>query len=402
VEASGEELARFFETVLPHLNELQRRVVAGTMSEGLGRGGKSAVAVASGMSRNTVIKAEREVISGIEPTERQRAIGGGDIKAEEKQPGLLEALDELVNPATRGNPMSFLRWTSKSTAKLAEDLVRQGFKITDDTVGRILRSLGYSLQAPAKEKEGASHPDRDAQFVYLNTKVGEFANDGQPVISVDTKKKELVGEFSNGGREYHLSGEPTRVSVHDFIDKELGRAVPYGVYDLANDEGWVSVGDSADTATFATEAIRRWWAQMGRDRFPDATRLLVTADGGGSNGHRVRLWKVELAKLAAETGLEITVCHYPPGTSKWNQIEHKMWSYISMNWRGRPLVSYRTIIELISATTTTKGLTIRAEADLNSYETGTKVSDADLAEIPLQRHDFHGDWNYTIAHSNSR
>src|SRR5487761_2114518 len=267
----------------PHLNELQRRVVAGAVSEGLGRGGKSAVAVASGMSRNTVIKAEREVASGIAPSERQRAVGGGDIKAEEKQPGLLEALDELVNPETRGNPMSFLRWTSKSTGKLAAELVRQGFKITDDTVGRILRSLGYSLQAPVKEKEGASHPDRDAQFVYLDTKVGEFVTSGQPVISVDTKKKELVGEFSNGGREYHLSGEPTRVNVHDFIDKELGRAVPYGIYDLANDEGWVSVGDSADTATFAVEAIRRWWGSMGKLRFPDATRLLITADAGGSN-----------------------------------------------------------------------------------------------------------------------
>jgi hypothetical protein len=402
VEASREELARFFETVFPHLNELQRRVVAGALSQGLGRGGKSAVALASGMSRNTVIKAEREIAGGIEPSVRQRAVGGGDIKAEEKQPGLLEALDELVNPETRGNPMSFLRWTSKSTAKLADDLVRQGFKITDDTVGRILKSLGYSLQAPAKEKEGTAHPDRDAQFVYLNAKVGEFANDGQPVISVDTKKKELVGEFSNKGREYQPIGEPTRVNVHDFIDKTLGRAVPYGIYDLANDEGWVSVGDSADTATFATEAIRRWWQQMGRSRFPDATRLLITADGGGSNGHRVRLWKVELAKLAKETGLEVTVCHYPPGTSKWNRIEHKMWSYISMNWRGRPLVSYRTIIELISATTTASGLTIRAEADPNTYEKGVKVTDAELAAIPLQRHDFHGDWNYTIAQSNSR
>lgn len=402
MEAGAEELARFFETVFPHLNELQRRVVAGAMSRGLGRGGKSAVATASGMSRNTVIKAEREVIDGIEPSSRQRAVGGGDIKAEEKQPGLLEALDELVNPETRGNPMSLLRWTSKSTAKLAEDLVRQGFKITDDTVGRILRSLGYSLQAPAKEKEGAAHPDRDAQFVYLNEQVGRFVEEGEPVISVDTKKKELVGEFSNKGREYQPVGEPVRVNVHDFLDKELGRAVPYGIYDLLNDEGWVSVGDSADTASFAVEAIRRWWNEMGRDRFPNATRLLITADGGGSNGHRVRLWKVELAKLAAETGLEITVCHYPPGTSKWNRIEHKMWSFISMNWRGRPLVSYRTIIELISATTTASGLTIRAEIDPNTYEKGVKVTDEELAAVPLRRHDFHGDWNYTIAQSNSR
>jgi len=344
------------------------------MAVGLGRGGKSAVAEATGMSRNTVIKATGEVENGISPSDRQRAVGGGDIKAEVKQPGLLEALEELVHPATRGNPMSFLRWTSKSTAKLADDLVRQGFKITDDTVGRILRNLVYSLQAPVKEKEGTAHPDRNAQFSYLNDRVGDFMQAGQPVISVDTKKKELVGEFSNGGREYHPIGEPPRVKTHDFIDKELGRAVPYGVYDLANDEGWVSVGDTADTASFAVEAIRRWWHTMGRPRFPKATKLLITADAGGSNGHRVRLWKLELAKFAQETGLEVTVCHYPPGTSKWNKIEHRMFSFISMNWRGRPLVSYRTIIELISATTTASGLTIRAVEDRNFYETGTKVS----------------------------
>ncbi|MCL4445939.1 MAG: ISAzo13 family transposase [Actinobacteria bacterium] len=402
MEATREELARFFSAVLPHLNEVQRRVVAGAMASGLGRGGKSAVAVASGMSRNTVIKAEREVLLGMEPSSRQRALGGGDRPSEVKQPGLLEALDELVNPDTRGNPMSLLRWTSKSTAKLADDLVRQGFKITDDTVGRILKGLGYSLQAPAKEKEGAPHPDRDAQFGYLNDEVTAFVEANEPVISVDTKKKELVGEFSNGGRGYHPKGEPTRTKTHDFVDPELGRAVPYGVYDIQNDEGWVSVGDSADTSTFAVEAIRRWWNEMGKARFPDATKLLITADGGGSNGHRVRLWKIELAKLAAETGLVITVAHYPPGTSKWNRIEHKMFSFITMNWRGRPLVSYRTIIELISATTTSSGLTIRAEADLNYYETGTKVTNAELAAVPLTRHEFHGDWNYTIAPSNSR
>ena len=403
MEVSREELARFFTTVLPHLNEVQRRVVAGAMAAGLGRGGKSAVAEASGMSRNTVIKAEREVSEGIEPSERQRALGGGDIKSEVKQPGLLEALDELVHPETRGNPMSFMRWTSKSTGKLADELVRQGFKITDDTVGRILKKeLGYSLQAPSKQKEGTAHPDRDGQFHYLNKQIGLFAKVDQPVISVDTKKKEIVGDFSNGGAEWHPAGEPTRTKTHDFVDKELGRAVPYGVYDLANDEGWVSVGDTADTASFAVEAIRRWWATMGRPRFPGATRLLITADAGGSNGYRVKLWKVELAKLAAETGLEITVCHYPPGTSKWNKIEHRMFSFISMNWRGRPLVSYRTIVELISNTTTVKGLTIRAEEDLNYYETGTKVSDDELAAVPLTRHKFHGDWNYTIAQSDSR
>jgi transposase len=381
---------------------VQRRVVAGAMSEALGRGGKSAVAEASGMSRNTVIKAEREVSEGIEPTARQRAIGGGEIKSEDKQPGLLVALDELVHPETRGNPMSYMRWTSKSTGKLATELVRQGFKITDDTVGRILKSLGYSLQAPSKQKEGAAHPDRNAQFNYLNKEVDRFIKAGQPVISVDTKKKEIVGEFSNGGSEWHPAGEPTRTKTHDFVDKELGRAVPYGVYDLANDEGWVSVGDTADTASFAVEAIRRWWASMGRPRFPDATKLLITADAGGSNGYRVKLWKVELAQLAQQTGLEITVVHYPPGTSKWNKIEHKMFSFISMNWRGRPLVSYRTIVELISNTTTAKGLRIRAEEDLNYYETGTRVSAAELAAVPLTPHTFHGDWNYTIAQSVNR
>jgi transposase len=377
-------------------------VVAGAMSEALRRGGKSAVAEASGMSRNTVIKAEREVSEGIEPSERQRAIGGGEIKSEDKQPGLLVALDELVHPETRGNPMSYMRWTSKSTGKLATELVRQGFKITDDTVGRILKSLGYSLQAPSKQKEGAAHPDRNAQFNYLNKEVDRFIKAGQPVISVDTKKKEIVGEFSNGGSEWHPAGEPTRTKTHDFVDKELGRAVPYGVYDLANDEGWVSVGDTADTASFAVEAIRRWWASMGRPRFPDATKLLITADAGGSNGYRVKLWKVELAQLAQQTGLEITVVHYPPGTSKWNKIEHKMFSFISMNWRGRPLVSYRTIVELISNTTTAKGLRIRAEEDLNYYETGTRVSAAELAAVPLTPHTFHGDWNYTIAQSVNR
>ena len=349
------------------------------------------------MSRNTVIKATREVETGISSSDRQRAVGGGDIKAEVKQPGLLEALDDLVHPATRRDPMPFLRWTSKSTAKLADDLVCQGFKITDDTVGRILKNLGYSLQAPAKEKENTTHPDRDAQFGYLNDRVSAFMKAGEPVISVDTKKKLQVCEFSNGGREYHQIGGSTRVKIHDFIDKELGRAVPYGVYDRANDEGWVSVGDTTDTASFAVEAIRRWWHTMGRPCFPKATKLLITADAGGSDGHRARLWKLELAKFAKETGLEVTVCHYPPGTSRWNRIEHKMFSFIAMNWRGRPLVSYRTIIELISATTTASGLTIRAAEDRNFYETGTKVSDAQLATVPLTRHEFDGQWNYTIT-----
>ena len=383
------------------MNEVQRRVVAGAAAVMVGN--KSAVAEASGMSRNTVIKAQGEVEAGIEPSGRLRPVGGGDKPAEVKQPGLLEALDELVHPDTRGNPMSLVRWTSKSTQKLADELVRQGFKVSADTVGRILRSLGYSLQAPAKVKEGTGHPDRDAQFGYLNARAAEMVAAGQPVISVDTKKKEMVGEYDNGGVEWQPAGEPTRVNVHDFVDPEQGRAIPYGIYDLANDEGWVSVGDTADTSQFAVNSIRSWWAQMGAARFPDATRLLITADAGGSNGYRVRAWKLNLARLAAETGLEITVCHYPPGTSKWNRIEHRMFSFITMNWRGRPLVSYRTIIELIGATTTRTGLKIKAERDTEWYPTGVKISDATMAALPITAHTFHGDWNYTLtAQSNPR
>jgi transposase len=398
VEVTTEGLSRFFEVVLPHLNEVQRRVAAGAMAEMLGRGGKTRVAEASGMSRNTVIKAQGEVEAGIEPTLRLRAPGAGAKSVIETQPGLLEALDELVHPDTRGTPMSLLRWTSKSTANLARELVRQGFKVSDDTVGRILKRLGYSLQSPAKVKEGTSHPDRDGQFRYLDRLGSSFVADGEPVISVDTKKKELVGEFDNGGVEYQPAGEPVRVKVHDFVDPELGRAIPYGIYDETNNEGWVSVGDVADTAEFAVNSIRSWWNHMGRDRFPDATRLLITADAGGSNGHRVRAWKAQLARLAAETGLDITVCHYPPGTSKWNRIEHRMFSFITMNWRGRPLTSYRTIIELISATTTDTGLQIRAERDTEWYAKGVKITNAEMDALPLTRQDWHGEWSYTIGH----
>jgi transposase len=396
VEASREELREFFSTVTAHLNERQRRVVAGAMARALGRGGKTAVADASGMSRNTVIKAQAEVATGIEPSERQRAEGGGDKPAIEKQPGLLEALDGLVHPDTRGNPMSLLRWTSKSTYQLADELVRQGYQASAELVRRLLHQLGYSLQAPVKQKEGAQHPDRDAQFRYLNDTAARFVKNKQPVISVDTKKKELVGEYQNGGKEWQPQGEPVEVKTHDFIDPAAGKAVPYGVYDVGADEGWVSVGDTADTSAFAVEAIRRWWANMGQVRYPGAKKLLITADAGGSNGYRLHAWKVELAQLANETGLEITVCHYPPGTSKWNKIEHRMFSFITMSWRGRPLVSFRTIIEAISSTTTRSGLRIKAERDLNYYETGRKISKEQLAAVPLRRHKFHGDWNYTI------
>ena len=396
MEVSGEGLARFFEVTLPHMNELQRRVVAGAAAEMLGRGGKTAVAVASGMSRNTVIKAEAEVAAGIEPSDRLRAAGGGDKPLVDKQPGLLEALDALVAPETRGHPMSLLRWTSKSASKLADDLVRQGFAVSARTVLRLLHRLGYSLQANVKVTEGRQHADRDAQFRYLNDMAAAFIDDAQPAISVDTKKKELVGDFANGGREWQREGEPERVRVHDFMDPTLGKAVPYGIYDVANNEGWVNVGDNADIAEFAVASIRRWWNEMGRARFPHADRLLITADGGGSNGYRLRAWKTQLAAFAAETGLRITVCHYPPGTSKWNRIEHRMFSYITINWRGRPLETLRTVIELISATTTETGLTIHADHDPTIYERGVKITNAQLAAVPLHPHDWHGEWNYTI------
>jgi hypothetical protein len=402
VEVTSDALARFFDVVLPHMNEVQRRVVAGAASEMLGRGGKTAVATASGMSRNTVIKAEGEVTLGIEPSVRLRAVGGGDRPLTDKQPGLLEALDGLVHPETRGNPMSLLRWTSKSSTKLADELVRQGFAVSSRTVLRLLHHLGYSLQANAKVTEGRQHPDRDAQFRYLNDMGRRFIDDGQPAISVDTKKKELIGDYANGGAEWAPAGEPDRVGVHDFADpalREFAKAIPYGIYDVANNEGWVNVGDVADTAEFAVNSIRSWWDQKGRARFPDADRLLITADAGGSNGYRRRAWKVELARLAAQTGLRITVCHYPPGTSKWNRIEHRMFSFITTNWRGRPLTTLRTIIELISATTTETGLTVQAAYDPNWYPTGIKITDAQLAAVPLQPHDFHGEWNYTIAQS---
>ena len=399
MEVTEEGLARFFEVVLPHMNEVQRRVVAGAAAEMFGRGGKTAVANASGMSRNTVIKAEGEVIAGIEPSVRLRAPGGGDKSLLDSQPGLLEALDELVYPETRGNPMSKLRWTSKSSTKLADELVRQGFEVSSRSVLRLLHRLGYSLQANAKVSEGRQHADRDAQFNHLNDTASSFIDDGQPVISVDTKKKELIGNYANGGAEWAPAGEPERTNVHDFADPELAeyaKAIPYGVYDVFNNEGWVNVGDTADTAAFAVESIRRWWYQIGQVRFPDATRLLITADAGGSNGYRVRAWKFELAALAQETGLDITVCHYPPGTSKWNKIEHRLFSFITINWRGRPLTTMRTIIELISATSTSTGLSVSAEYDPNWYPKGVKITDRQLAALPLVPHEFHGEWNYTL------
>ena len=400
MEVSPEGLAKFFETALPHLDERQRRVVVGSMVLALGRGGQARVVEASHMSSSTVNTATRQVRAGIEPSDRVREAGAGDKPAIDKQPGLMEALDELVHPETRGTPMSALRWTLKSTYELARDLQSRGFSASAELVRRLLHQMGYSLQAPAKQNEGTQHPDRDAQFSYLNDQAMRRLNRGEPVISVDTKKKELIGNYANRGKEWQPKGEPHRVNVHDFKDVSLGefaKAIPYGVYDVGNDEGWVAVGDSADTAEFAVESIRRWWNTLGRVRFPNAKRLLITADAGGSNGYRVRAWKWHLAELAKETGLEITVCHYPPGTSKWNKIEHRLFSFISMNWRGRSLTDIRTIIELIASTKTKTGLTVQADYNSNWYPTGQKITDHDFNAIPLRRHDWHGDWNYTIT-----
>ncbi|AGA24797.1 Rhodopirellula transposase [Singulisphaera acidiphila DSM 18658] len=309
----------------------------------------------------------------------------------------MAALESLLDPVTRGDPESPLRWTCKSTRRLAEELSRQNHGVGPRTVATLLHEAGYSLQANRKTREGVAHPDRNAQFEYINASVGRALARGQPAISVDTKKKELVGDFKNGGREWHPQGEPEEVRVHDFLDKTLGKAIPYGVYDMVNDQGWVSVGIDHDTAQFATHSIRRWWQEMGRERFPRATELLITADGGGSNGHRTRLWKVSLQALADDLGLMLSVSHFPPGTSKWNKIEHRLFSFITQNWRGKPLVSHQAIINLIAATTTKSGLIVKAVLDTNHYPLEIKVSDTELAALCLERHEFHGDWNYTIA-----
>jgi len=398
VELSREGLSEFFATVMDHLDEQQRRVVAGAMVQALGRGGQARVVEASALSSSTVNRATQEVRAGVEPSDRVRSPGGGAKLAIDRQPGLLEALDELVWPEARGHPMSPLRWTSKSTYNLADALHSDGWEISAESVRRLLHQMGYSLQAPSKTREGASHPDRDGQFRHINATAQQFQSAGEPVISVDTKKKELVGNYHNDGTEWQPSGEPLEVNGHDFPDPEVPKAIPYGVYDIANNEGWVSVGDVADTSEFAVESIRRWWNTLGADRFPHATKLMITADAGGSNGYRIRAWKKYLAELAAETGLEITVCHYPPGTSKWNQIEHRMFSFISMNWRGQPLTSLRTIIELIAATTTDTGLKIHAELDSNWYPKGVKITNTEFAALPVKGHQaFHPEWNYTIG-----
>ena len=378
-----------------------RRQWAGAEAAALGWGGLTAVSRATGLALNTIRAGRAELEARRDHPdppveERIRRPGGGRKPLTQTDPGLRAALSALVDPATRGHPESTLRWSSKSTGKLATELLRQGHRVSDRTVAALLKGERYSLQANRKTKEGSSHPDRDAQFGYINQQAVAALKEGRPVVSVDTKKKELVGEYKNSGQEWQPQGKPQTVNVHDFPDKKLGKAIPYGVYDLANNEGWVSVGTNHDTAEFAAASIGRWWREMGRQRFPRATRLMITADGGGSNSSRSRLWKVALQNLADELKLELQVCHFPPGTSKWNKIEHRLFCFITKNWRGRPLTSYQVIVNLIGSTTSKKGLTVRAVLDTNKYETGRKITDKQLAQVNSTPAEFHGEWNYTI------
>jgi hypothetical protein len=389
-------LAAKFAAIFPHLDERQRRLLMGAEARALGHGGIRAVAQAAGVREATVSLGADELDSGAEPLGRARRAGGGRKRAAELDPGLRPALLALVEPQERGDPMSPLRWTVKSTRNLAGELTRQGHRVGADTVGDLLRAEGFSLQGNAKTIEGRRHPDRDAQFRYINEQVKAYQGTADPVISVDTKKKELAGEFKNAGRQWRPEGEPAPTRTHDFPGDSAGKAVPYGVYDLTANAGWVSVGTDHDTAAFAVESIRRWWNAAGSSDYPLARRLLITADAGGSNGYRTRAWKAELAKLAAQTGLEITCCHFPPGTSKWNKVEHRLFSHITMNWRGRPLTSHEVIVQTIAATTTRTGLRVRAELDTSAYDTGIKVSDRQMDALPLTRHDWHGDWNCTL------
>ena len=387
-----------FEALGPVLDERGRRRFAAAEALTAGRGGISAVSRATGVARSTIGRALQELRSGEEPdAERVRRPGGGRKPLMDMDARLLDDLRSLVEPTTRGDPQSPLLWTSKSVRNLADGLRRMGHTIGRTLVGKLLHQLDYSLQGNRKTREGSDHVDRDAQFHYINDRVKEALASGNPAISVDTKKKELVGDFRNAGREWRPKGSPEEVRVHDFVIPELGRAVPYGVYDIAGNTGWVSVGIDHDTAAFATNAIRSWWQLMGRARYPKAKSLLITADGGGSNGSRVRLWKLELQKLADELDVPITVCHLPPGTSKWNKIEHRLFSFITSNWRGKPLVSHQVIVQLIAATTTRTGLKVRCQLDPMTYPAGVKVSDDELAAVNIVRHEFHGEWNYTIS-----
>jgi hypothetical protein len=395
-EKAAQVLAAKFAVIFPHLDERQRRLLMGAEARALGHGGIRLVARAAGVREATVSLGAGELDAGGEPLGRARRPGGGRKRAADADPGLVPALLALVEPQERGDPMSPLRWTTKSTRNLAGELTRRGHKVSADTVGDLLRAEGFSLQGNVKVIEGTRHPDRDAQFRYISGQAQDHQATADPVISVDTKKKELAGEFANAGREWRPKGQPAAVRTHDFPGDSAGKAIPYGVYDVTADAGWVNVGTDHDTAAFAVESIRRWWNARGSGDYPDARRLLITADAGGSNGYRTRAWKAGLAVLAEQTGLEITCCHFPPGTSKWNKIEHRLFSHITMNWRGRPLTSHDVIINSIAATTTRTGLTVDAGLDDGVYPTGVKITNAQLAALPVSRHAFHGDWNYTL------
>jgi hypothetical protein len=381
------------------LDERGRRLWAAAEARSAGYGGLSAVVRATGISESTVLRGLAELESDQRPAPGKVRKHPGPKSILEREPGLEADLEALIDPVTRGDPQSPLRWSSKSGAKLAEALRAKGHDVVDRTVLRILKAKGFSLQANRKTREGAEHPDRDAQFQHINGTVKTQIAAGQPVISVDTKKRELVGDFKAVGREFEPKGRPVEVRTHDFKDKALGHAIPYGVYDLTADEGWVSVGISRDTATFAVNAILSWWQHLGTERYPNATTLTITADCGGSNSSRTKLWKLELQRLADETGLEIIVCHFPPGTSKWNKIEHRLFSFISTNWRGKPLISHEVIINLIAGTSTTTGLKVYAQLDQRTYEKGVRVNDEQLASVNLTRDTFHGDWNYRVTPS---
>jgi hypothetical protein len=396
VNAISESLVRRYDHVKAHLSERQRRVWLGAEARELGAGGVRVVAAAAGVSPDTVRRG-RDELDDPQPPEvgRSRGPGGGRKRAEVLAPGLVEALDALVEPESRGDPMTPLRWTSKSLRTLAAQLGAAGFQVSATLVQRLLHEAGYSLQGNAKTLEGTAHADRDAQFRHIHDTAARYAASGDPVVSIDCKKKEIVGLYKNNGKVWRPKGEPERVDVHDFMG-ELGKAIPYGVYDVGANTGWVSVGVDHETAAFAVNTLRSWWNTVGVLAYPHAARLFITADSGGSNGNRRRTWKTELAALAAETGLDISVCHLPPGTSKWNKIEHRLFSQITRNWQGRPLTSHETILSLIGATTTTTGLSVIAELDEGSYPIGIKISDRQMKDLPISRDDWHGDWNYTL------
>ncbi len=389
-----------YSKLLPFLDEKSKRLVLAADAESMGRGGLSKVSSIAGVSRVTLNVGIKELQSSEKSqhtkTAHIRKPGGGRKKETEKNSKLEKVIEEIVSPHTAGDPMNPLLWTSKSLRNIAEAVEKRGYKVSHKLVGIILKNAGYSLQGNRKTDEGGNHSDRDAQFNFINDKANEFLGIGDPVISVDCKKKELIGNFKNEGEEWLPQGSPTEVKVYDFIDKQAGKAIPYGVYDIANNEGWVSVGISHDTACFAVATIRSWWNEIGKNRFDKSNKILITADGGGSNSARSRLWKNELQLLAAEMGLEISVSHFPPGTSKWNKIEHRLFSHISMNWRARPLTSIQLIVDLIGATKTAKGLKVRATIDTGEYETGRKITDQQLKKINITKSDFHGEWNYTI------